>query len=94
MDSVVIDGVVREAGALTEFETRDGVKHDEREVVLETEERYPQVLLVRVVDAVAQAREWRVGDKVRAWLQFKARKSVKSERWFNDIRAWRVETRN
>lgn len=90
MNELILEGVVRSISESRNFETKDGRTHTERELLVETEEMYPQTCVVRTVDAQAM-QTYRLGGRVRCHLQLRAAQSKQSGKWFNDIKAWRVE---
>jgi|GEM_PF-2207085 len=90
MNELILEGVVRSISEPKTFETKDGQNHVERELLVETEEMYPQTCAVRTVDAVAM-QTYVPGMRVRCHLQLRAAQAKQSGKWFNDIKAWRVE---
>lgn len=90
MNELILEGVVRSISESRNFEDKLGTKHIERELFVETEEPYPQTCTVRTVDAVAM-QTYVPGSRVRCHLQLRAAQAKQSGRWFNVIKAWRVE---
>lgn len=90
MNELILEGVVRSISEPRSFEDKLGTNHVERELLVETEEAHPQTCAVRTVDAVAM-QTYQPGSRVRCHLQLRAAQAKQSGRWFNDIKAWRVE---
>ncbi len=61
-----------------------------REFVIETEEQYPRKISFSTWgDKTAELKNLEVGDKVK--VSFNAESREYNERWYTDLRAWRIE---
>ena len=90
MQDIIIEGVVREKTPTAEFTGKNGRIHTECEILIETIEMYPQHIAVRLMDDLEQ-KSPAIGQKVSCYLKFRVSTGA-SGKWFNDIKAWRVES--
>ena len=90
MESIFIDGVVINKTAPISYTGQNNVMHNQCEILLETQqEEFPQRLAVRLVDdKCANAPE--LYQRVRCYLRFRVGNG-NTGKWFNDIKAWKVE---
>lgn len=73
------------------FTTRDGRPFTKRRILLQTVEQYPQRMLITVNNDLATAFPKQVGDTLTAHLSFDVNSNADESRYFNDIRAWRID---
>ncbi len=90
MSNFVFEGVVREKTPTVEFTGKNGQMHTECYILVETIEMYPQQIAVRLTDDLEKNSPM-VGHKVHCYLNFRVGTGG-SGRWFNEIKAWRVES--
>ncbi len=69
---------------------------EKREFVVETDDKYPQVLLIEAVnDKITQLNGMRVGDEIKVSINLRGRewkdKKTGEPRFYNSIDAWRIE---
>ena len=90
MSNLIYEGVVLERTKPSDFTDKSGRVHTECTILVETtDEEYPQQMAIRLMDLVC-ANAPDVGKRVRCTLKCRVN-SRTSGRWFNDIKAWRVE---
>jgi len=73
------------------FTTRDGRPFSKRKLLLESEEQYPQRILVTLHNDLATAFSHSVGDIITAHLSFDVSSNQDHSRHFNEIRCWRID---
>lgn len=76
---------------LEAFTDREGQTRYSRQVLLETDERFPQRLVVTVSKELASSFPYPVGALITAHVSFDAFPSKDETRYFNKIRAWRID---
>lgn len=89
MESIIIEGVIKTITPAENFTAKDGTIHTEKNLVVETEERYPQSVAIRVIDKNAMD-DYQIGERIRCNVDLRAAQG-QSGRWFNTIRAWKIE---
>ncbi len=90
MDNLIFEGIVKEVGNLQELETSGGKRFDKRELLVESEEMYPQEICASLFNERARM-EFYKGQKVRLWLKFSTDVYEKTGRVYTNITAWRVD---
>lgn len=88
-----VQGVIKVIGETKEFGTNNFKK---RELVVETEDQYPQPILIEFVkDNVDKLNTFKVGQKVLVNINLKGREWVNPQgetRYFNSIQGWKIAT--
>lgn len=88
-----IQGFIKMIGDTQEFGSNGFRK---RELVVTTEEQYPQHLLVEFVqDKVDVLNNFQVGNKVKVGINLRGREWVNPQgetKYFNTIQGWRIES--
>ena len=71
-------------------------KFSKRELVVTTEEQYPQHILIEFAqDKVALLDKFKVNDNVKVSINLRGREWVNKEgesKWFNSIHGWKIES--
>ena len=71
-------------------------KFSKRELVVTTEEQYPQHILIEFAqDKVALLDKFKVNDNVKVSINLRGREWVNKEgesKWFNSIQGWKIES--
>lgn len=95
MDKIELKGKIKVVGKTVEV-GNNGFK--KRELVLETEEQYPQFITINFIkDACDNLNGYSIGDKVAVGINIKGREwtSPSGElKYFNDIQGWRITKNN
>ncbi len=81
-------GVIKYVSDIQSIQTKDDRLYQKKEVVIETEERYPQSLLFDVSGDDLQKEFLAVGQRVEVELNCRANNY--NGRWFNSFRAWKI----
>lgn len=90
MNEIVFEGKIEEMTPVRNYNDRNGQQHASREILVATDEMYPQRVLVELQEGNATL-PLSVGQKVRCYLNFRTSRSATSERIFNNIRAWKID---
>ncbi len=85
---LIYEGVVLEKTPEMSFSDKNGTLHKECTLLVETVEKYPQRLAIRLLDTEC-ATAPSVGKNVRCYLSCRVSAGA-SGKWFNNIKAWRV----
>lgn len=83
-----IAGVIKFVGDIQSIQTKEDKIFQKREVVIETEERYPQSLMFEVTGEDVKHVSLVTGNKVLVELNVRA--TLYNNRWYNNIRAWKI----
>lgn len=78
---------------LESFTDREGQTRYSRQILLETDERFPQRLVVTASKEMASNFPYPVGSLITAHVSFDAFPSKDETRYFNKIRVWRIEAK-
>ena len=89
--STTFTGQVTQIFDLESLTTRDGRPFTKRRFLVQTVEQYPQRVLLTVINDLATNFPKAVGDIVTAHLSFDVNTNADQTRYFNDIRAWRID---
>jgi len=81
-------GFIKQVGEATTIQKNNGGEFVKRELVLTTNEQYPETLVVELTDANAANFEGNVGQPITISYHFNARQGTNG-RFYNVIRAWR-----
>lgn len=73
------------------FTAKDGRTFTKRNVLLQTQEQYPQRMFISVSNDLATNFPKREGDTITAHLDFNVNPNADCTRYFNDIRCWRID---
>lgn len=82
---------IRQIFPLESFTTREGRPFCKRHVLLQTDAQYPDQMLITLTNDLASNFSKREGDSITAHIDFRVSPSADGSRYFNDIRAWRIE---
>ncbi len=89
MSNLIYEGVVIDKTPRDSYTDINKTMHDFCEIVVQSEEEYPQRLCITLIDdKCANAPE--INQRVRCYLKCKAGKSELGK-WFNHIKAWKVD---
>lgn len=90
-----IEGLIKEVGQLQTIQSKvnPGKTIQKREVVITTNEEYPEVVAVELSGDDALGFAGYIGQRIFVSYHFRANKSQEG-RWFNSVRAWRVTLGN
>lgn len=83
-----ISGFIKQIGEAAEFTANDGRSFTKREIVIATNEQYPEVLAVELSNENAINFNGTVGQRITVNYHFAAR-PASNGRYYNTIRAWR-----
>jgi len=73
--------------------TSNGKSWTKREFVVETEEQYPKKICFSAWgDKVADINRFSVGQSIKVYFDVQSREY--NEKWYTDLRAWRIEANN
>lgn len=88
-----VEGIIEEIFETNEFGAKGFKK---REMVIITEEQYPQPILIEFVqDKCALLDHFKVGQKVSVGINLRGRKWVSPQgevKYFNSVQGWRINT--
>ncbi len=90
MNELIYEGVITAVTNPEPFNAKDGTMHTEKFIVVETEERFPQSAAIRLFDKNAMM-DFQPGDRVRCHIELHAAQG-QTGRWFNTLKAWKIET--
>ena len=90
MNEIVFEGKIEELSQPRNFTDHNGVSHTSRQMLIATDEMYPQRVLVEAADGNAIL-PLAVGQRVRCYLNFRVTRGATSDRLFNNIKAWKIE---
>jgi len=63
-----------------------------QEFILETFEQYPKKICISAWgEKIDQLKRFRIGDDVKASINIESRPSATGDRWFTEIRAWKLD---
>ena len=88
----VFEGLVESVGNLEEVTFKNGTTSKRKKVVITTVEEYPQRMVVSLADKLALEFYLKPGDRIRAYLKFRAYSSPDTDVVWNDIRCWKYES--
>lgn len=83
-----LSGYLTHVGELQELTTQDGSTFTKREIVVKTQEQYPESVLLELSGDNATNFNGVLGQPIRVSYHMSARKGTNG-RYFNSIRAWR-----
>jgi hypothetical protein len=87
-----VEGIIKVIGESQSFGTNNFTK---REVVVTTEEQYPQVIMVEFVqDKCGLLDSFKIGENVKIGINIRGREWVNPKgetKYFNSIQGWRIE---
>ena len=89
MQEIIFEGKIEAMSEPRTYKDKQGTQHFEREIVVATDEMYPQRCCINLRDGDAQL-PLQIGRKVKCALAFFVSRS-EGGRYFNNIRAWRVD---
>jgi hypothetical protein len=70
--------------------SKAGKPWTKQEFVIETQEQFPRKVMMSVMgDKVQELKKFSVGTEVKASLNIESREY--NERWYTDVRAWKIE---
>ena len=84
-----LEGIVKEIGEIRWFDSQKNGRTAAREIVMESEGRFPETAVVQVTGADAERWAYAVGEKITVHFSFWANKH--NDRWFNKLQAWIIE---
>ncbi len=90
MNEIIFEGKVEELYPLRNYPDRNGVQHVSREILVATDEMYPQRVVGELQEGNAQL-PLAPGMKVRCYLNFRVSRGNSSERVFNNIKIWKID---
>ncbi len=63
-----------------------------QEFIIETFEQYPKKICISAWgEKIDQLKRFRIGDDVKASINIESRQSANGDRWFTEIRAWKLD---
>ncbi len=86
---IEVIGTIKEMKEVVEYSE----KFRKREVIIETEEKYPQTLCIEFVnDAISQLDRFNVGNAVNIGINIRGREWTKDgdTKYFTSLNAWRI----
>ena len=90
MNELIFEGKIEELYTPRTYTDRNGVQHVSREILVATDEMYPQRLLGELQEGNANL-PLAPGMKVRCYLNFRVGRGNTSERMFNNIKIWKID---
>ena len=84
-----IEGLVRNIGEIRRFDNKKGEKVASRDIVLESEGRFPEAAVLRLTGKDAEEFNAGIGQKIACSFSFWA--SEYKGRWFNNLQVWKIE---
>lgn len=77
-------------GQPEQFETREGKKFTSREITLVTDEQYPKNACFTLRNELAMNFSHNIGETISVRFDFHARPNREGTRYYNELRAWRL----
>ena len=84
-----IEGILKEIGEIRWFDSQKNGKTAAREIVMESEGRFPEVAVLQVTGKDAENFDYPVGSKLICHFSFWANRY--NDRWFNKLQVWKIE---
>lgn len=85
-------GQITHISPLEEFTTKNGTSCLTRDIVLTTDERYPQSACFTLRNEMAKEFTHTIGEQLRIEYDIYAKASKDANRYFNQLYAWRITT--
>ena len=77
-------------GQTEQFDTRDGRHMISREITLSTDEQFPKTACFTLRNELAQNFSHHIGETISVRFDFHARPNREGTRYYNELRAWRL----
>lgn len=84
-----IEGILKEVSEIRWFDSQKNGKTAAREIVMESEGRFPEVAVLQVTGNDAEKFSYPIGTKLTCHFSFWANKH--NDRWFNKLQVWKIE---
>ena len=85
-------GQIKHIGETEQFETKNGTTCLTREIVVTTDEQYPRSASFTLRNDLAKSFSYHIGQRVRVDFDIDARPNRDGSRYFNQLKAWRVQS--
>ena len=85
-------GQIKHIGETETFRAQSGKDITTREIVVTTDEQYPRSASFTLRNDLAQSFSYHIGQRVRVDFDIDARPNRDGSRYFNQLKAWRVQS--